>query len=137
MNCKLKTGLKMITQTRAASSFSESEKRAIIEEILKGARTKGEIWRHYAGAQNDHGQILRWMRQLGYRGKTIPSRPVSLLSMPASNQPQPSVEELQRRIKQLEQQLLDSQLKEEAYRRMIDIAEKELKVSIKKKPATK
>mgnify|MGYP003553276454 CR=1 FL=1 len=42
-----------------------------------------------------------------------------------------------KKIKQLEQQLLDSQLKEEAYRRMIDIAEKELKVSIRKKPNTK
>jgi hypothetical protein len=77
------------------------------------------------------------MRKLGYIEKTLRSGPVSLLSMPASNNPQPSVEELQRRIKQLEQQLLDSQLKEEAYRRMIDIAEKELKVSIKKKPDTK
>jgi hypothetical protein len=55
----------------------------------------------------------------------------------SSSKPQPSVEELQKKIKQLEQQLLDSQLKEEAYRRMIDIAEKELKVSIRKKPNTK
>jgi hypothetical protein len=76
------------------------------------------------------------MRKLGYLEETIPSKPLSLLGMPA-NKPQPSVEELQRRIKQLEQQLMDSQLKEEAYRRMIDIAEKELKVSIRKKPNTK
>jgi hypothetical protein len=45
--------------------------------------------------------------------------------------------ELEARIKQLERQLEDSQLKEEAYRRMIDIAEKELKISIRKKPNTK
>src|SRR5690348_18058440 len=121
----------MITQQRHASSFSESERRAIIEEYLKGGRTKVEIWRHYTGYQDEHGQILRWMRQLGYAEKAIYSRPLSLYPMPSSNAPQPSVEELQKRIKQLEQQLLDSQLKEEAYRRMIDIAEKELKVSIK------
>ena len=127
----------MITQKRRAIPFSESERRAIIEEYLKGDRTKVEIWRHYTGYQDEHGQLLRWMRKLGYIEKTLRSGPVSLLSMPASNKPQPSVEELQRRIKQLEQQLLDSQLKEEAYRRMIDIAEKELKVSIKKKPDTK
>jgi hypothetical protein len=127
----------MITQKRRAISFSESERRAIIEEYLKCDRTKVEIWRHYTGYQDEHGQLLRWMRKLGYIEKTLRSGPVSLLSMPASNKPQPSVEELQRRIKQLEQQLLDSQLKEEAYRRMIDIAEKELKVSIKKKPDTK
>jgi hypothetical protein len=37
----------------------------------------------------------------------------------------------------LENQLVDSQLKEEAYRRMIEIAEKDLKISIQKKPNTK
>lgn len=125
----------MIKQARPSSSISESERREIIEEYLKGGRTKIEVWRQYTGQNEEHGQIIRWMRQLGYLEKTLPLRPLSL-PMP-SNKPQPSVEELQRKIKQLEQQLLDSELKEEAYRRMIDIAEKELKVSIRKKPNTK
>jgi septal ring factor EnvC (AmiA/AmiB activator) len=78
------------------------------------------------------------MRQFGYLEGTLVTGSVSLLNMPGNTQPpQSSVEELQKRIKQLEHQLLDSQLKEEAYRRMIDIAEKELKVSIRKKPNTK
>ena len=128
----------MNRQRRRSSSFSESERRSIIEEFLKGGWTKTAIWRHYSGGEDEHGQIMRWMRQLGYAEKTIRrSRAVSSYPMPVSNKPQPSVEELQERIKQLEQQLLDSQLKEEAYRRMIDIAEKELKVSIKKKSDTK
>jgi transposase len=126
----------MITQTRPSSAINESERREIIEEYLKGGRTKKEIWQQYTGKTEEHGQIIRWMRQLGYMGRTLPSRPLSLPIMPG-NKPQPSVEELQKKIKQLEQQLLDSQLKEEAYRRMIDIAEKELKVSIRKKPNTK
>lgn len=126
----------MNQHTRPSSSFRESERREIIEEYLKGGKTKAEIWRQYTGYREEHGQLNRWMRQLGYLEKTLPSRPLSLLSMP-DNKPQPSVEELQKKIKQLEQQLLDSQLKEEAYRRMIDIAEKELKVSIRKKPNTK
>ena len=116
--------------------FSEFEKREIINEFLKGGRTKVEIWRQYTGYQEEHGQILRWMRKLGYIENIIPSRSLYLPDMP-TNKSQPSAEELQRKIKQLEQQLLDSQLKEEAYRRMIDIAEKELKVSIRKKPSTK
>lgn len=128
----------MITQARRLpSSFSESERRAIIEEYLQGGQTKVEIWRHYTGYSDEHGQILRWMRQLGYVERTIHRRLVSSYSMPATNKSQPSVEELQQRIKQLERQLEDSQLKEEAYRRMIDIAEKELKISIKKKSDTK
>jgi len=54
-----------------------------------------------------------------------------------SQKPKQTKEEMERRIKELEDQLLDSQLKEEAYRRMIDMAEKDLKVSIRKKPNTK
>jgi transposase len=131
----------MIKETRPSSAISEAERREIIEEYLKGGRTKQEIWQHYTGKTEEHGQIIRWMRQLGYLENSMPLRPLSSrpLSLPimSSSKPQPSVEELQKKIKQLEQQLLDSQLKEEAYRRMIDIAEKELKVSIRKKPNTK
>jgi hypothetical protein len=116
--------------------FTEPEKRKIIDEYLKGGRTKNEIWRLYTGQDFEHGHLLRWMRLLGYVNPTIKVSGLSLPTMPG-NKPQPSVEELQKKIKQLEQQLLDSQLKEEAYKRMIDIAEKELKVSIRKKPNTK
>ena len=126
----------MIKQSRSSSQINESERREIIEEYLKGGRTKVEIWRQYTGYDQEHGQILRWMRQLGYVENNLPSRSLSLPIM-SDNKPKPAVEELQKKIKQLEQQLLDSQLKEEAYRRMIDIAEKELKISIRKKPNTK
>jgi hypothetical protein len=116
--------------------FSEVEKRQIIEEYLKGNRTKADVWRQFTGRQVEHGKIKLWMRKLGYI-ENISQQKIVALPIMATNKPQPSAEELQRRIKQLEQQLLDSQLKEEAYRRMIDIAEKELKVSIRKKPNTK
>ena len=125
----------MTTRTKPIH-FNENQKREIIEEYLSSGRTKVDIWRQYTGYAEEHGQLLRWMRRLGYLENTIPFKALSLPNM-QSNKPQPSVEELQRKIKQLEQQLLDSQLKEEAYRRMIDIAEKELKVSIRKKPNTK
>jgi transposase len=118
--------------------FEESTKRRMIEDYLKGNQSKAEIWRRYTGETEEHGKIIKWMRQLGYLERTLVTGSVSLLNMPGNTQPpQSSVEELQKKIKQLEQQLLDSQLKEEAYRRMIDIAEKELKVSIRKKPNTK
>lgn len=126
----------MIRQPRSSSSIGEAERREIIEEYLKGGRSKAEIWRHYTGRTEEHGQIIRWMRQLGYIDATPSPRPLSLPIMPAEKS-QRSVEELQKRIRELEQQLLDSQLKEEAYRRMIDLAEKELKISIQKKSDTK
>ena len=117
--------------------FEESTKRRMVEDYLHGGQTKAEIWRRYTGRTEEHGKIIKWMRQFGYLEETLSNGSLSLSIMPGSNTPQSSVEELQKRIKQLEQQLLDSQLKEEAYRRMIDIAEKELKVSIRKKPNTK
>ncbi|GGE49119.1 hypothetical protein GCM10011413_14060 [Pedobacter psychrotolerans] len=48
-----------------------------------------------------------------------------------------SHEELKARIKALERQLEDEQLRAEAYSRMIDIAESELKVPIRKKSSTR
>jgi len=45
--------------------------------------------------------------------------------------------ELQKRIQELEQQLQDEKLRSEAYLRIIDKAEKELKIPIKKKLSTK
>lgn len=68
----------MITQTRPSLSISESERREIIEEYLKGGKTKVEIWRQYTGENGEHGQITRWMRQLGYAEKILPSRPLYL-----------------------------------------------------------
>jgi hypothetical protein len=128
----------MKTQTRRlVSEISETERREMIEEYLKGGRTKVDIWRQYTGQEEEHGKILKWMRQLGYLDKNLYLKPLSLPGMPAKDKPNQTVEELQQKIKQLEQQLLDSQLKEEGYRRMIDIAEKELKISIRKKPNTK
>jgi transposase-like protein len=112
----------MIIQRRSSSSISETERREIIKEYLKGGRTKVDIWRQYTGNHEEHGQIARWMRRLCYAERIVPMRPLYLPSMPPTNKPQSSVEELQQKIKQLEKQLLDSQLKEEAYRRMIDIA---------------
>src|SRR5436309_1334358 len=45
--------------------------------------------------------------------------------------------ELQKRILELERQLEDEKLRSEAYARMIERAEKELKISIRKKIGTK
>jgi len=45
--------------------------------------------------------------------------------------------QLEERIRELERQLEDEKLRSEAYQRIIEKAEKELKVPIRKKPNTK
>ena len=46
--------------------FSESEKHFIIQELLSTSCNKAQIWGKYTGQFEEHGQILRWMRQLGH-----------------------------------------------------------------------
>lgn len=122
----------MVKKTRF---ITETQRREIIEDYLRGEETRAAVWRRHTGQQKEKGQMLRWMRQLGYLGKSEKENVIPLIAM--SQKSKRTKEELERRVKALENQLLDSQLKEEAYRRMIEIAEKELKISIRKKPSTK
>lgn len=126
---------------RQVFRYTEEFKRAVIEEYFAGGINLADL--HKKHDIKMHDGIQRWMRQLGYQrdGKKIRSlslsKPLSLASK-KTNKPEPSsTEALQRRIKDLERSLEDEQLRSEAYRRMIDIAEKELNIPIRKKPDTK
>ena len=133
----LKRKLKSEKMARKTTrSISKSERREIISEYLSGEETKLAIWQRYTGQSKERGHLTRWMRQLGYSNALKDENVVPLIYMPRKKSKE-TKEELERRIKELESQLLDSQLKEEAYRRIIEIAEKDLKISIQKKPNTK
>jgi len=118
--------------------FDESFKRMVIEEYLTTKCDKMELLRKY----NIHfkSAIQTWMRKLGYEDTHRAQRvkfDISLpLTVPMGIQSQ-NIRDLQKRIQELEQQLQDEKLRAEAYSRIIDKAEKELKISIKKKPNTK
>ena len=101
--------------------ISETKRREIIVEYLTGDETRRAVWKRYTGQSKERGQLLRWMRKLGYIDKSQKENVVPLIAM--SQKSNKTKEELERRIKELENQLLDSQLKEEGYRRMIEIAE--------------
>lgn len=118
--------------------FNESFKRMVIEEYLATKCSKAELLRKY----NIHfkSAIQTWMRKLGYedaqrhqRVKFDRSLPLTL-AMPYKSE---DVRELQKKIQDLERQLQDEKLRSEAYSRIIDKAEKELKIPIKKKHNTK
>ena len=121
--------------------YTEVFKRRVIEEYLRTGCAKTDLLRkHHIKMRSG---IQKWMRQLGYTDihrkaaylgdsiilslaakKTVPDHP-------------PSAQALEKRIKELERLLKDEQLRSEGYSRMIDYAEKELKVPIRKKPDTK
>jgi transposase len=131
-------------------NFTETEKHKIINELISTKCTKAEIWRKYTGEEVEHGQILYWMRKLGYRvdnsgeisdiaAKNVKvqndkSKPIRL-----GHVDEESFESLQskKRIAELERQLKDAELRAIAFSTMVDIAEREYKIPIRKKYNTK
>lgn len=125
---------------RKGSSFSESERHELIKEYLSGTSSKTAVWRKYTGQNKEHGTILNWMRMYGYEDarmrKSFIFEPLNTPELEKGNDDL-NTEELQARIKKLEQLLEDSQLKQEGYRLMIELTEKEYKIPIVKKLPTK
>lgn len=130
---KVNLGLKF------SREFSFEERRQIIEEYLQTGCSKKEIWYKYTGQEHEKGYLLKWMRQLGYQ---VPEKRVKFVraNTPVmSNKAKESIEvaQLKDKIEQLQKALVNSELRATAYETMIEIAEKELKISIKKKSNTK
>jgi len=128
----------MEAKTRTTQLYDESFRRRVISEFLEGGIAKRELNRKYGILR--HSAITDWMRQYGYsHDNPLPKKfkfdslPLDI-SMPTSEK---SKEELQKEIRDLKRKLEDEQLRSEAYRRIIQKAEEELKISIKKKPGTK
>ena len=99
----------------------------------------------YTGQNEEHGQILRWMRKLGYddgiptRRPNFVSNPVPMKEKNPKGKSTDSFENLQlkKRIEELEAQLKDAEMKSIAFSTMVDIAEKEFNIPIRKKYNTK
>ncbi len=143
---KLISGLGAIKIVKKPNNnFTESEKHLIIQEMLKTGCSKREIWEKYTGQQEEHGQLLRWMRKLGYYD-SIPTRRrnfVSNLNQMKHKKPNDELPDsfenlqLKKRIEELENQLKDAEMKAIAFSTMVDIAEKEFNIPIRKKFITK
>lgn len=133
---------------KAGKYFTQEEQHAIIQEMISNGLSKKEIWKKYTGQEEEHGQLLRWMKKLGYpivgraistnfnyQRKTMPAKK----KLVVADQREDSFENLQlkKRIFELEKQLKDAELKAIAYSTMVDIAEKEFKIPIRKKLNTK
>lgn len=130
---------------RYGGSLSIEERHKIIKEYLEGGQLKSEIWKKYTGQTSEHGNILRWMRQYGYISASPVEvrKPKSIIlydyppGMAKKNQKSPNPEELQHEVRRLERELEDAKLKLEGYEIMLDIAEKEYNIPIRKKHDTK
>ena len=126
--------------------YSETERHTIIREMLKNKWTKQFAWELYTGEPEERGQLMRWMRKLGYV-KGIKHKQFTFDAKSAAmkkhlskekNETEPfETMQLKKRIAELEKQLKEAEMKAIAYSTMVDIAEKEFNIPIKKKFNTK
>ena len=137
---------KVISGLRSGGSFTIEERHHIIKEMLSSNCTRAEIWRKYTGQSEEHGFLLRWMRQLGYPMELTNRRSTfggnnNLMAKKKSSfiiaEESFELLQLKKRISELENQLKNAEMKAIAFSTMVDIAEKEFNIQIRKKLNTK
>lgn len=121
--------------------FSDDEKMIIIKDYLSGSDTKRSVYKRYTGYSEEHGKISKWMRIFGMEDKADKKpKPSNMLKQKANKKKESDEFELlqlKKRIAELEKQLQTSEMKTVAFSTMVDIAEKEFNISIRKKFNTK
>ena len=119
------------------SRYSEAFKRKVIEEYLETGVPKQWLLDKYGIAYK--GAFQAWMPALGYVDiRRLPQPAKELVAYTLSKPPEEEdTQALRRRIKDLERQLDDEKLRAEAYARLIELAEREQGISIRKKDNTK
>ena len=119
--------------------YPEEMKKQAVFRVLSGELRKSEAEREYQIAGN--ATLDNWMERYGHgilsEHKELLEGMGTRKKKEAVKGKEPETEELRRRVKQLERDLQDAKLRAEAYSLMIDLAEKELKVAIRKKSVTK
>ena len=109
--------------------YSIALKEEVCREFLNGGFSKTDLEKkHKIG----HGRVLYWLQECGYLAKDGILTPKRLLMAKKQVSKAKGVSPLVH-IKELEKALEQANLQSEAYRLMIEVAERELKIEIKKK----
>lgn len=106
--------------------YSDSLKREVIREIRAGLLSKAEARRKHD--IRGSSLIINWIRKFEDKLQG---------NQATMDYKKTDKEALIKRIKELERQLEDEKIRAEGYSKMIDIAEEQLKISIRKKSTTK
>lgn len=111
---------------KKVNHYSDDFKKKVVQEVLTGQMSKEAARRKYGiGGKTT---VLKWI------GKFERSTPKSLFM---SEKRKKTVEELQLEVELLKSELEYEKLRSEAFDTMIEIAEEEFKISIRKKPGAK
>lgn len=128
------------SKQRPSKFFSVKQKHQIIKAYLESGKSKQQVWQEFTGDEEEKGQIIKYMRQLGYLEATVKKKPVTFyMKEKTASQPEllPAKDEKEIEISKLKRELQDCRIREQYYLTMIEIAENELKISIRKKSCTK
>jgi len=113
------------------NQYTEEFKRHVCNDYLTGNLTRCELERKY-GLGNY--RLTFWLKEFGYEVKKTSF--VFFPTMPNSKKGE-SPDQDDKMSKELKRQLEDALLLAESYRKMIEKAEQELKINIRKKSNTK
>jgi transposase len=121
--------------------LSKEQKRIIIEDYLSGEETKQAVYERHTGYPIEHGKISKWMKQLGINDKNQKSGNFVFMAKQKKEKGQNDENfellKLKKRVAELEKQLQIAEMKAIAFSTMVDIAEKEFNIPIRKKHNTK
>jgi hypothetical protein len=121
--------------------LSDHDKMKIINDYLKGSETKQSVYKRYTGYSHEHGKISKWMRSYGIEDDFVKKPNFVYMPKQKINKVTGSNEfethQLKKRIAELEKQLQIAKMKSIAFSTMVDIAEKDFNIPIRKKHNTK
>lgn len=111
-------------------TIGNSKKRWLVREIESGRMTVGEAKEHVEMFSKDPASLIRaWQKKF--------SPEISFTLPVMTEKEKQKLDAAQKRMKELEKQLENAQMKNIALETMIDIAEEQLRISIRKKSGPK
>lgn len=121
--------------------LTDDEKKLIIQYFLNGNESRRSVYARYTGYDEEHGKISKWMRKFDIEDKCVKiSKFVDMSKRKTEVNKAPEDFEtlkLKKRIEELEKQLHTAEMKAVAFSTMVDIAEREFNIPIRKKHGTK
>ena len=116
------------------NKFTDDFQMQVVQEYLNTDISQEELKKKYNFKGNNN--IYRWMRKFGLSQPNVDQIQLHR-AMRVEKHKSSSEQELELKIKQLEEELKREQFKTLALNTMINIAERELKVDIRKKAGAK
>ena len=119
---------------RKVNHYTDEFKLRVIQDYVNSDLGYEETMKKYGILGN--GCISNWMRKFGF--KSPDSKTLKLQNQMSKEADKTQKErELEQKLKKLEEQLEHEKLRNLALNKMIDIAERDLKTPIRKKPGAK